>query len=249
MTIKQNDQLNWAKLVKSQVAIWEVKQTIKKRKIPNGPNYAINKSVLTISRTHGAGGDFIAKEIAESINWQIYDRELVEYIAQTCQIRDRIVENFDERKLNQTHNWVHTLLDKQVLGIEKYYRILHDVIVAIAEQGQAIIIGRGSNFIVEPRNALRVMITAPLGWRAERIAEAQKISLKEAKKVIALVDGNRYAFVDRYFHKSANDMTAYDLVLNVEHLSPKVAARMIINSLEIKVEATKAQKINAEIVD
>ncbi|MBN2411825.1 cytidylate kinase-like family protein [candidate division KSB1 bacterium] len=248
MTIKQNDQLNWDRLVKSQVAIWEVKQKIQKRRLSSGPKSVLSKSVITISRTHGAGGDNIAAEIASLLKWQIYDRELVEYIAQTCQIRNRIVECFDERKLNQTHNWVHTLLDKQVLGMEKYFRLLHDVIVAIAEQGQAIIIGRGSNFIVEPQNSLRVMITAPMNWRVNNIAEAQNITAKEAKKVVALVDSNRYAFVDRYFHRSANDMTAYDLVLNVEHLSSTVAAKMIINNLEIKLQASKARQMNERLV-
>ncbi len=248
MAIKQNDQLNWDKLVKSQVAIWEVKQKIQKRRLSTNSNSALNKSVITISRTHGAGGDNIAKEIAALLNWQTYDRELVEYIAQTCQIRNRIVECFDERKLNQTHNWVHTLLDKQVLGIEKYFRLLHDVIAAIAEHGQAIIIGRGSNFIVDPQKSLRVMITAPLKWRVDNIAEAKRLTTKEAKKIVALVDSNRYAFVDRYFHRSANEMTAYDLVLNVEYLSPQIAARMIINSLEIKLQASKAHQINAKIV-
>ncbi len=247
MTIRQNEQLNWARLVKSQVAIWEVKQKLQKRRSPARPGSVLNKSVITISRTHGAGGDNIAAEIASLLKWQIYDRELVEYIAQTCQIRDRIVECFDERKLNQTHNWVHTLLDKQVLGMDKYFRLLHDVIVAIAEQGQAIIIGRGSNFIVEPQNSLRVMITAPLNWRVNHIAEAQNISTKEAKKIVVLVDSNRYAFVDRYFHQSANEMTAYDLVLNVEHLSNTVAAKMIINNLETKLQASKARQINERI--
>ena len=92
------------------------------------------------------------------------------------------------------------------------------------------------------------MITAPLSWRTNRIAKAKQITVKEAKKVIALVDSNRYAFVDRYFHRSANDMTAYDLVLNVEHLSPQVAAKMIINNLELKVQASKAQRVDAKIV-
>jgi len=248
MTTKQNEQLNWDKLVKSQVAIWEIKQKIQTRRLSVSSNSTLNKSVITISRTHGAGGDNIAKEIANLLNWQIYDKELVEYIAQTCHIRNSIVECFDERKLNQTHNWVHTLLDKQVLGIEKYFRLLHDVIVTIAEQGQAIIIGRGSNLIVDPQKSLRIMITASFSWRVNKIAETKGLPIKEAKKVVSIVDSNRYAFVERYFHRSANDLTAYDLVLNVENLSPQIAAKMIINCLEIKLQVSNVQQKNANIV-
>ncbi|HPG38587.1 MAG TPA: cytidylate kinase-like family protein [bacterium] len=248
MPANHNEQLNWNRLIKGQVAIWEVKQQIQKRQQKAGGADSLDHAIITISRTHGAGGDDVAEKIAEMLHWQIYDKELVEYIAQSGQLRNRIVAPFDERKQNQTHNFLQTMLDKDALGIDKYFHLLHAVIEAIAEQGRAIIIGRGANFIVDPKHSLRIMITAPLDYRVEKIAHARELPVKEAKKVVSLVDSNRFAFVQRYFHRSANDHTAYDLVLNMQHLTPQSAALIVINCLETKLGVGKEKQPARTIV-
>ncbi len=248
MPANQNEQLNWNRLIKSQVAIWEVKQQIQKRSKSTGAD-SLENAIITISRTHGAGGDEVAEQIANILHWQIYDKELVEFIAQSGQTRNRIVEPFDERKQNQTQNFLQTMLDRDALGIDKYFRLLHAVIEAIAEQGRAIIIGRGANFIVDPNRSLRIMITAPLEYRVERIARFRDITVKDAKKVVSLVDSNRFGFVQRYFHRSANDLSGYDLALNMQYLTPRSAALIVINSLETKPGISKEkQVVRAKVV-
>ncbi len=243
MTTRQNEQLNWDRLVKSQVAIWEIKQQIKKHQIHHPQDSLFQKSVITISRTHGAGGDAVAHEISKILNWPVYDKELVEYIAQTGQVRNRVIEDLDERRQSETQNFVQTMLSKQSIGMDKYFKLLHDVIAVIAQEGQAIIIGRGSHLIVDPKRAMRVMITAPMEWRIERVAREKGLSIKEARKTVSLVDSNRFAFIQRYFHRSANDHASYDLVLNAENLPPQTSARIIINALSTKLGMQKTQEI------
>ena len=246
MISKHNEQLNWDRLVKSQVAIWEVKQQIKQHSLSHPQEGFFKDAVITISRTHGAGGDEVAREISNILNWQIYDRELVEYIARSGQVRQNIVQDLDERVQSETHNYMLTVLSRNSMGFDKYFKLLHDVIVTIANEGQAIIIGRGSNFIVDPQKSIRVMITAPLSYRIERIAREQNLSEKEARKTVSLVDSNRFAFVHRYYHRNANDHTAYDLVLNAEHMEPQITARIIINALSTKVSVLQKKHVEME---
>ena len=169
----------------------------------------------------------------------MYDRELVEYIAQTAHVRRRVVESLDEHRRSETENWMQTLLDRGALGTDKYLKHLVTVLLTIAEHGQSIIIGRGGNFVLTEVNVLRVLITAPLEWRATQIAEKRDISSKEAKKIIAEVDGDRSAYLQHYFHRDANDPTAYDLVLNVEHLSIRAAAQTIVAAMEQRLGAPR----------
>jgi cytidylate kinase len=184
------------------------------------------------SRQHGAGGDDVAHALGEELQWPVYDREIVEYIAQTAHVRSQIIESFDERKQSEIDNWIKTLLSSGSMAIDQYLKHLLHVLVSIAEHGQAIMIGRGSPFVVKSAHGVRVLVTAPLQWRAQRLAQRRGITTKEALAVINKVDGERMAFVQRYFHRDPNDCALYDLVINTEHLAPEQASRIILTALE-----------------
>jgi len=230
MLQNENQHIKWDRLVGNQVVLWQVKQKLKEQR-GQPKDSPWGQSFITISRTHGAGGDEIASEIGKILDWQVYDRELVEYIAETANVRQRVVESLDERKQSEVENWMQTLLSHQMLGTDKYLKHLVSVLLAIAEQGQSIIIGRGANFVLNSKRGIRVFITAPLQWRAEQLARKHHISQKEAKRIIQKVDGDRLAYIKRYFHSDANDPTAYDLVLNVMNMTRGCAARIIISAL------------------
>ncbi len=232
MLLEKTDQIKWDKLVSGQLAVWQVRQTLRRQQPSIQPEGPWSHALITISRTHGAGGDDIAHETGKILRWPVYDRELVEYIAQTAHVRQQVVESLDEHRRSETENWMQTLLDRGALGTDKYLKHLMTVLLTIGEHGQAIIIGRGGNFVLVGENVLRVLITAPLEWRAKQLAEKRDIPTKEAKKIIAKVDDDRSAYLEHYFHREANDPTAYDLVLNVEYMNPRAAAQTIVAALE-----------------
>jgi cytidylate kinase len=232
MLLDKTDQIKWNKLVTSQLAVWQVRQMLRGQQQPVSLESPWAHAFVTISRTHGASGDALAHELGKRLDWTVYDRELVEYIAQTANVRQQVVESFDEHLRSETEDWVRTLIDRQALGSDKYLRYLIMVMVTIAEHGQAIIVGRGGNFVLTSRKGLRVMITAPLDWRAKQIAERQNTTLKEAKKIIAEVDEDRLGYLHHYFHRDANDLSAYDLVINVAIMSREAVIEIIISAIE-----------------
>ena len=235
--------IKWDRLVSNQVVLWDIRRKLEEETGSSQAESPWAGSFITISRTHGAGGDEIAAEIGRILDWQVYDRELVEYIAETANVRQRVVESLDERRQSEIENWMQTLLSHQMLGTDKYLKHLISVLLAIAEHGRAVIIGRGSNFVLASGKGLRVLITAPLEWRAEQLAQKRKISIKEAKKNIRKVDDERLAYIRRYFRRDANDPTAYDLVLNVMNMSKGCAARIIISALAHKIGITNPNAV------
>jgi len=145
------------------------------------------------------------------------------------------VASHDEKKQNEMENWIQTILDGGAIGNDKYFKHLTRIITAIMEHGQAIIIGRGAHYLCKPIQALRVLITAPLTWRASHLAENRGVSQREAVQIINSVDKNRLAFIKRYYRKDANDLTAFDLILNMESLRKEQAAQVILRALEVRV--------------
>lgn len=232
MLTHTQDPVHWDKLVSKQIGVWQVQRQPGRDRHYEALAGPWAKLVVVFSRQHGAGGDDVAHALGEALQWPVFDREIVEYIAQTAHVRSQIIESFDERKQSEIDNWIKTLLSSGSLAIDQYLKHLVHVLVSLAEHGQAILIGRGSPFVVKSVHAVRVLVTAPLQQRALRLAQKRGISNREALALIQKVDGERLAFARRYFHRDPNDCELYDLVLNTEHLSPPQASNVILSALE-----------------
>src|SRR5512136_235549 len=52
---------------------------------------------LVISREKGAGGSAVAQLAGRRLGWQVFDKEIVDAIAQKAQVRRELIESLDER--------------------------------------------------------------------------------------------------------------------------------------------------------
>ena len=64
-------------LMQSEAAKSEVRANLAGREV----NY------ITISRQPGSGGDEIAKILADLLKWQLYDKEVLNYMSQNMQVQ------------------------------------------------------------------------------------------------------------------------------------------------------------------
>jgi cytidylate kinase len=229
MSQEKKDPVHWEKLIGSRIAPWEVRKLHPEGRAPEGPWQKMN---VTLSRRHGAGGDAVAAALGQLTGWAVYDRELVDFIAENAHVHQRVVSTLDERRLSETEIWMRTLIDSGAMAPDKYLKHLLKVLASLFAHGQTIVVGRGAHLVVNPEQAVRVLITAPLEWRTQRLMEKRGIDKREAQKVITDVDATRAAFIRRYFHVDTNDHTIFDLVINSEHTQPQQAARIILCALE-----------------
>ncbi len=217
------------KLVSRQIKLWDITFDPAKADTANQI-----KPCITISKELGSKGVELGQRLSENLNWKLFDKDLVEFIARSAEVRKEMVEIFDEKTQNEIHSWVVTLLNRHALGSDQYFRHLGTVIRTIGEHGQAIILGRGGNFILPPEKALRVKTTAPLKKRIDYIMRTQKLGKNEAERIIFTADKQRLAFIRRFFHKDTEDPLYYDLVLNMGSLSLVVAEAIVMQALKAK---------------
>ena len=57
-------------------------------------------AMITVGREHGSGGHYIAKMIAEQLNIQLYDKQIVEGTTLTSGYSREIVDKMDEKPVN-----------------------------------------------------------------------------------------------------------------------------------------------------
>jgi cytidylate kinase len=99
-------------------------------------------------------------------------------------------------------------------GEGKYVSRLVRVIAMLGEGGGAVIVGRGSPYILGPERALRVLVVAPREERIERIAKRFDLSRAEAETRLASEERDRRAFLKRLFRVDPDDASLYDLAVN-----------------------------------
>ncbi len=215
-------------LLARQTALWEMRRrmslTEMEKELEERP---WNRGYITISRQLGSLGNEIAARVAELLGWQVFDRELVHEIAVSTKMREQVIESLDERQKEAAKSWVQGIIDSDSISSDRYAHHLVKVIASIAQHGQAVIIGRGANFVLDPQMGLRVRIVAPRDVRLLRILQQEGLSEKEARKRLRSADNRQIAFIRHYFHQDVDDSHHYDLILNTAHLGLEAAAQTI----------------------
>jgi len=218
-------------LISKQITWWEERKKVTRKTAEEGIG-PFHRPFVTLSQKEGTGGRAIAERLAEGLGWQLFDRQLVDYIAQTARVRSSVIESFDEKRRSELETWVLTLFDREALDADHYFKHLVHVLVTIAEHGWAVIVGRGANFILPADRGLRIQITAPLDYRVGLLAKERGMTETEAKRYLEEADKERLAFVRRYYHRDADDPLNYDVVINVQNFAAQGAVGVILAALE-----------------
>jgi cytidylate kinase len=184
-------------------------------------------SVITISREPGSGGMLVAKALAEVCGFDIYHKEVINEIAKNVKISNRLMDTLDEIGLNVINEYISAFVHRAHLWPDEYLRQLMKVIGAIGEHGQAVIVGRGANFILPPERRFRVRIVAPREFRIKRVANDYGVSENEALRRIIRTNSDRKAFIRKYFNANIEDPMHYDIVLNTSTMSIEKAAKAV----------------------
>lgn len=186
--------------------------------------------VITLSRQYGAGGHTVAELLVKRLgpDWTIWDRELIDAVAAKAEVSRQIVEALDERRQDWVREMAANLLAHKTLDAAGYKRHLAQVLLALAQQGKKIIVGRGSNFVLPA--ALNVRLEAALEFRIHATMVARKISRQEAMDLVLQSDRERADFCRGVFDRDIEDHSAYDMILQTDCLGYETCAEVILTA-------------------
>ncbi len=219
---------NFEDLVGQRMREWQVRQGLPEvRAVRTGQPMP----VVTLSRELGSGGNEVAQALCNHLGWDLWDRELVEEIARSANVRTDVVRSLDEHTRSEILAILRELLGDR-LQEQGYRRHLGEVILAVASHGNAVIIGRGANYLLP--SALNVRIVAPLKDRVARLSAREGISVEEAERRCLASDRERADFVHNLFGRDINTPTDYDLVINTGVFRPADAVRLICTALHVR---------------
>lgn len=215
-------------IIDAQVQAWAIEQ----RRV-HGSRPA-HLPLITISRAFGAGGDVLGALLGERSGFDVWDRDLVNAVADAAGGDVRMMASLDERRRRAIDDAVHGFLRGIDHTNTQYFRALARVIRTIAEHGNAVVVGRGANYLLTPERSLRIRVAAPLSWRVEHYAEVTDMSRARAREVVRERDRERADFISHYFRRDISEASDYDLVLNSASLGRDAMARLVFDAYEIR---------------
>ena len=198
-------------------------------------------AVITISRELGSEGDRIADLLCQELGYCRVDKDMLTHIAEEAGVDVEAVlakERSVTRRPRLISDQMTSLYDKDPTAFgekaamedQLYARVVREAMERFAEEGNAIIVGRGGQMALRDwPTALHVHLYAPPEVRVQRIVQRLDISEPEAKRRIARSDEQKRQYI-RHMHGNADwkNLKYYHLALNTGHVPPEVAARIII---------------------
>jgi cytidylate kinase len=172
------------------------------------------RPVLTVSRQHGAGGGEIVRTLARELGLDVFDREIIQQIAESTHLSERIVGALDDKARELLTEWLSGIASHDYLSSVEYRYQLTRVVGAMAHHGGAIILGRGAHLILGQGEALRVLVVAPLEARVATLMRREGLSERDARRRIQVVEADHKAFLMKHFHTDFADPVHFDLVVN-----------------------------------
>jgi cytidylate kinase len=187
---------------------------------------------IAVTRECGARGGTIARRVARRLGWQVYDQELLEYMAQDAVVRQGLLEGLTPGAAG----WIEARLGElgRGAGLEDAVANMARMVLALGAQGEVVLIGRGAGCILPARSTLNVRMVAPLPERIAYVSQWMRLSLTEAAEKVRSRDERRSEFLRVHFGRSAGDVHQYDMVLNSSLLGEEGCAELIAQAAHVR---------------
>ena len=197
-------------------------------------------AIITVSRELAALGDETARELANLLGYRLVDKDVLEKRIESYGIKAKKFKKYDERK----PSFFAALSQDR----DDYLHYLRKAIVAEAESGSCVIVGRGASVILKTMPALiSIFLSARNEIRVERVKSYFNCDERRAKQIIERSDRDRMGFHRAFFDIDWKHPGNYHLSFNTGIFSPLDCAE-IVDSSKSRVFTPGAEAQNRAIL-
>jgi len=188
-------------------------------------------AVITISRQFGAGGKTLGKMIADEFGYTFADSEIIKSVAEMANVSTSFVETVEKEAGGKFSRFISKMVSKplveRVLKDERGYideEIYLDYLVLIIAQmgddGDVVILGRGSQYILNDHpDAYHVLLIDEFENRVQFMMANYDLSKSRAAHVVRAEDKRRKNLYQKLGKSDYDNPFLYHLVLNMNKVS------------------------------
>ena len=184
--------------------------------------------VVTVSHEIEDQGIALGKSVAERLGFGYWDRDLVMELARLLNEKTATSMMVDESTHAAIEEFLGTSTPRQEPASVDYTELVRRIFDSIAHRGGAVIVGRGAQFLVAPRESLRVRLVAPFHLRARELERRERIAFKAARRAVQFGDNENASFVLHAKGYDVADPAYFDLVVNTETYMHESAQSLVL---------------------
>lgn len=186
-------------------------------------------ALITLTAGIGCGITDVAEQVARELKVELFDDQRLQQVAADMGFSSQDLKAFDVKAPG--------LLDRMFRrSPETYHELMEGLIYEVARSGDGVIVGHGAaSFLRDFGCAMHVLLRASDTFRIQRVASKRQIDSQVAQKLIAKRDTELKGFMHFTFKIDWEDLSLYDLVINVEKMGTEAAAAMIVHLAQTDV--------------
>ena len=215
--------------IEKRMSAWSTIQERLSKEQPPKP-----RSTVTISRQYGAEAYPLAETLKELLEqktgdlWTVFDKTLIERVSHDTNLSERFLSNLGDAS-KPVDDILGTLMPRWTTHNEAY-RLLARQVIALANQGNAIIVGRGGAVLTQGfSNCFHFRLVAPLEHRIQSIQKRLNIPFEEARTLVIENEKVRDKFIESFLNCSIKDQFYYHCVFDSSKSKIPSIARSILN--------------------
>lgn len=196
-------------------------------------------AVITISRQFGAGGKTVGRQVADALGYTFVDDDIVQKIAELAKVSPGWVESVEKEAGGRLSRLVSKMVSKplveRVLKDERGYideEIYIDYLVVLisqmADEGNVVILGRGSQYILNDLpDSYHVLLINNFENRVKFMMERYKLTQQKATQVVKSEDKRRINLYRKIGKQDYDQPELYHLVINMARVEMDEAIEII----------------------
>jgi len=196
-------------------------------------------AVITLSRQFGAGGKTLGKMIADEFGYTFADSEIIKMVAEMANVSTHFVETVEKEAGGKFSKFISKTVSKplmdRVLKDERGYideEIYLDYLVLIiaqmADDGDVVILGRGSQYILNDHpDAYHVLLIDEFENRVQFMMANYEQSKSRAIQVVKSEDKRRKNLYHKLGKSDYDSPFLYHLVLNMSKVNLEQSLKLV----------------------
>ena len=196
-------------------------------------------SVIAISRQFGTGAKTLGEMVAEKLNYTFFENDIIQMVAKQAKVSTHLVESIEKDAGDKLLKFIQGLARKSFvdrilydkhsyIDEEIYVDLLYKIINKIADEGNAVILGRGAQYILRDRaDAFHVLLIAEKPDRIRYMEKRYNLTPEQAEQTVNREEKRRLNLYKQFGKEDYDCPDLYHLVLNMSKLKLEKAFELI----------------------
>ena len=182
--------------------------------------------IITIAREYGSGGRYIGKLVAEKLGIKLYDKNIIENMAEDTGLSEEYIEENEQKRnvLDVFNNGYYVGLN----NADELFIKESEFIKKVASEESCIIVGRCADFILKDnKNTIKIFINNSMENKVKRATEFYHMNKEKAEKEISRINKLRANHYKYYTEKDWKEPSNYDICINSDAIGIDNAVNLI----------------------